>query len=173
MSSDFADKWDTQVEITINEFFNPPNSTPHPGIVSIVRKMEEIMGKEKAHKLLIDIMTQQVTNSVERMKKNVSINSFQDFLNLTPKEHPIYSHALDVEQIELTNKVSKFRVHSCIWVEAWKRLGATDIGFIWNCSSDFVQAETLHPSLKLERTQTLMEGHDYCNFKYYWEEDNG
>ena len=172
MSSDFSDIWKTNVEITINEYFNPINSTPHPGIVNIVRKMEEIIGKEKAREILTNIMTQQVSNSVERLKENVSINCFQDYLDLSPKEHPIYSHVLDVEEIERTDRVNEFKVHNCIWVETWKRLGATDIGFIWNCSADFVQAEKLHPYLKLERTKTLMEGHDYCDFKYFWSEEN-
>ena len=47
-----SEKWGCKTEIAIKEFFNPPITQHHKGILVIVRELEKVLGKEKAHKLV-------------------------------------------------------------------------------------------------------------------------
>jgi hypothetical protein len=41
-----------------------------------------------------------------------------------------------------------------------------DLGFALSCARDFAMVEGFNPEIKLERTQTLMEGADHCDFRF-------
>ncbi len=58
----------------------------------------------------------------------------------------------------------------CLWAKTMKDLDATDLGHVMFCHPDFTMAKAMNPKLTLERTKTLMEGHDFCNHTYSWEE---
>lgn len=47
MSSDTPEKWYEKMDITYEEYFGPSYSLPHPGIVNLVREMEQTLGKEE------------------------------------------------------------------------------------------------------------------------------
>lgn len=48
MSSDNP-KWKEKLDITYEEYFSPSPLIPHPGIVNLVREMEQPLGKERTH----------------------------------------------------------------------------------------------------------------------------
>jgi len=48
MSSDNP-KWKEKMDITYEEYFSPSYSLLHPGIVNLVREMEQPLEKERAH----------------------------------------------------------------------------------------------------------------------------
>ncbi|MBE0609625.1 MAG: L-2-amino-thiazoline-4-carboxylic acid hydrolase, partial [Dehalococcoidia bacterium] len=43
---------------------------------------------------------------------------------------------------------------------------AGDLGFLLSCNRDFAMFEGLAPDMEFTRTQTRMEGADYCDFRY-------
>ena len=55
MSSEPAE-WDDKVEMTWREYFNPPWHLPHIGIVRLARRMEEELGKERAHEIISEVV---------------------------------------------------------------------------------------------------------------------
>ena len=44
------------------------------------------------------------------------------------------------------------------------------MGYILFCHPDIVIAEAMHPSRKLERSKTLMQGDKHCDREYSWNE---
>ena len=47
------DKWKEKVDLTYEEYFKSP---PHPGeaYITLVREMEQTLGREKAHEILLE-----------------------------------------------------------------------------------------------------------------------
>ena len=41
-----------------------------------------------------------------------------------------------------------------------------ELGALIHCSRDFAMAEGFSPDIKLERTQTLMQGASHCDFRF-------
>lgn len=59
-----------------------------------------------------------------------------------------------------------FNVARCRYAEFYKELGLADIGFLVHCNRDHAMIDGFSPDLELKRTQTVMEGAAYCDFRF-------
>jgi hypothetical protein len=73
------------------------------------------------------------------------------------------------EVVEQSDKVHEIKVTECLWMETFKRFGATDIGYATVCHSDFCTCKAEHPGITLHRTRTLMQGDDCCDHRWVFE----
>jgi predicted hydrocarbon binding protein len=60
----------------------------------------------------------------------------------------------------------EFDVTRCRYAEMYRRLGIADLGPILSCSRDFCFSEGFNPDIRLERTQTIMQGASHCDFRF-------
>ena len=74
--------------------------------------------------------------------------------------------ALQIEVIEESAKTLSFNVTRCRYAELYESLGIRNIGTILSCTRDFALIEGFNPNISLNRTQTIMEGADFCDFRY-------
>lgn len=77
--------------------------------------------------------------------------------------------SLEEEVLEQTEKTFFFNVTRCRFAEAYEKLGVRDLGVALSCCRDFGFIEGYNHKIKLVRTQTIMEGADICDFRYYLE----
>ena len=54
----------------------------------------------------------------------------------------------------------------CPMADAYKSIGRVDYGLRFHCAEDANVATAYNPSIKFERTKTLMEGDDCCDHRY-------
>jgi fumarate reductase iron-sulfur subunit len=73
--------------------------------------------------------------------------------------------ALDVEVVEANDERCSFNVTRCAYAEMYRRLGLEDFGCLFSCSRDFAFVGGFNRKLKLKRTQTIMEGNRFCDFR--------
>ena len=74
--------------------------------------------------------------------------------------------ALDYDVIEQSQDRFEMNVKRCRYAEFYKELGEPELGFLLVCSADFPIAEGLGPDIELTRTQTIMQGASFCDFRY-------
>jgi hypothetical protein len=172
MSSD-APKWRDKMEITYEEFFTPPPSMPHPGLVGLVREMEAELGREEAHRILAQVAERLTVEGIRRAVEAEPIRCFRDFIECRRRRGPISTHGTSEEVIEETDDRLVLNMTECLWARAWREMGAEDIGYLWNCRPDYALVRAMHPRLRLRRSKTLMQGDEHCDFTYYWEADDG
>jgi hypothetical protein len=77
-----------------------------------------------------------------------------------------YVNMMTWDIIEESDTVYEMKVSECLWWNIFKKHNATDIGYASVCYTDFSYSRAVHPGLSLERTKTLMEGHDCCNHRW-------
>jgi 8-oxo-dGTP diphosphatase len=75
--------------------------------------------------------------------------------------------AMTLEMLEETGQRLSFNVTRCRYAELYDRLGVKDLGFCLSCNRDEAFAQGFDPGLKLVRTQTIMEGAPWCDFRFY------
>ena len=92
---------------------------------------------------------------------NNSLQHFSDTLQYWTRDH-----ALEIEVIEKSEDVLFFNVTRCRYAELYDSLGIRDIGTIFSCARDFALIEGFNPDVSLTRTQTIMEGAPFCDFRY-------
>ena len=93
-----------------------------------------------------------------------SLKAFQDVMPLWTK-----GGALEIEVKEQTDASFAFNVVRCRYAETYKAMGLGEIGHLLSCNRDGAFCEGYDPKLKLERTQTIMQGAGHCNFRYTYE----
>ena len=73
--------------------------------------------------------------------------------------------ALEREVLEKTETTYNYNIVRCKYAEMYQKLGLADLGYVLSCGRDFAMFEGFNPKIKLIRTQTIMEGADYCDFR--------
>ncbi len=54
----------------------------------------------------------------------------------------------------------------CRYSETYREMGLGHIGHLLSCNRDGVFCQGYNPAIKMKRTQTLMQGAEYCDFRY-------
>jgi hypothetical protein len=74
--------------------------------------------------------------------------------------------ALEIDVLEQSAERLSFNVTRCRYAEMYRALGLGDLGSSLSCQRDFSLIEGFNPAITLERTQTIMEGAAYCDFRF-------
>jgi hypothetical protein len=74
--------------------------------------------------------------------------------------------ALQIDVLEQTPSRLSFNVTRCRYAEMYRALGLADLGGTLSCQRDYALAEGFNPRIRLTRTQTIMEGASYCDFRF-------
>lgn len=105
----------------------------------------------------------------EQMKMMIGGDNLMDF----QKALPFFSQggALDAELIEATKDTIAVNITRCKYAEMYQEKGLREFGFLLACGRDYALMEGFNPKIKFNRTQTIMEGAPFCDFRFSMEED--
>jgi hypothetical protein len=162
-------KFDEEMNISYYEHHRAVSSS----LVSLVRKLEETLGKERAHEIVSDWAEKTGVENLQRVmdEEEKPIESFEDVKVLLRRWVADLDKNMETVSItEETSSKSLCIVKECIYARIFNDLGAPDIGYLLYCKHDFPATPVIHPKMKLRREKTVMEGHDCCDFEYYWDE---
>ena len=79
--------------------------------------------------------------------------------------------AVTSDLLEFTPEKISMNTTRCRYVEMYRELGMPELGFTLSCARDFALVEGFNPKIELQRTQTIMEGADHCDFRFTLEKD--
>jgi L-2-amino-thiazoline-4-carboxylic acid hydrolase len=74
--------------------------------------------------------------------------------------------ALELEVLEQTPDRLSFNVTRCRYAEMYRALGLADLGASLSCQRDYALAQGFNSAIELTRTQTIMEGASFCDFRF-------
>jgi len=74
--------------------------------------------------------------------------------------------AMQIEVLEQTPESFSFNVHRCRYAEMYRQLGIPELGELLSCNRDFSLIEGFNPKVRLTRTQTIMQGAEFCDFRF-------
>ena len=131
-------------------------------IIALMKQFSEYLGKDR----LLEMLRNAGDEISRRNAKNDPNFSFDEWMK---GGQAYFQNMMTREIIERTDKVCEIRVSECLWHKIFKEYDATDIGYAYVCYNDFAAAREAHPKVKLERTKTLMQGHDCCNHRWIWQ----
>jgi hypothetical protein len=133
-------------------------------LAPLVAALETEFGEQRVlqviRKTIVAIARRQGAEMVQVMGGD-SLAHFRESL-----VHWTRSKALEIEVVEEGEKAFAFNVTRCRYAEMYRELGILRLGPVLSCSRDFALIEGFNPRIRLTRTQTLMEGAPYCDFRY-------
>lgn len=74
--------------------------------------------------------------------------------------------ALRIEPIRQDAEALEFNVTRCRYAEMYRSMGLGEIGHLLSCNRDGTFIEGFDPRIRMERTQTIMQGAGHCDFRY-------
>lgn len=131
--------------------------------IRIMERFADYLGREK----LLELIKRAVDEQNIRSASDNPDHTFARFVEYGKKA---YQNMLVYEIIEESDNIFEMNVSDCLWAKTFHDKNAADIGYATVCHGDFTEASAYHPKLKLERTKTLMQGHECCNHRWTWEE---
>lgn len=131
--------------------------------------------RHHAHKPLLDLMTRD--KAIAFVKACVDAYSSQkripehveDVRNLINMDNAptIYQESFDSTSFVYDKDVVGMKINKCRWCEVMKELNDPEFCAAVVCYFDFQDATLMNKNFVLTRTQTLMEGKDYCDFVWH------
>jgi predicted ArsR family transcriptional regulator len=134
-------------------------------LVPLVRTLQAELGEERANALVRKSLGALYRQYGEAWWQAQGTNTFDEKL-ATAFEKFAAGGALDYKVVKRTADSFELNVTGCRYAKFYKELGAPELGFLLMCSSDFLFAEGFGSDVRLDRTQTIMQGADHCDFRY-------
>ncbi|MBX6313617.1 MAG: L-2-amino-thiazoline-4-carboxylic acid hydrolase [Isosphaeraceae bacterium] len=130
----------------------------------LIRAMCEEFGEEKTLPLVrrvIADLAREAGAELARQVGEATLGAFAACLDRWKE-----GGALEIEMLEQSDERLAFNVRRCRYAELYRALGLADLGSSLSCQRDFSLVEGFNPEIELTRTQTIMEGAPYCDFRF-------
>ena len=108
----------------------------------------------------LDIARQQGAQLAQSMG-GASLVEFADSLQYWTQDN-----ALEIDVLAQDGEHFAFNVTRCRYAELYRSLGIPELGAVLSCNRDWALIQGFNDDIQLERTQTIMEGAAFCDFRY-------
>ena len=133
-------------------------------IAPVIEMVSKKIGKKEALEILKKVNQQEAFERGQSTVRTAGLSTIEELV----KDVSTWGDGgeWNIEVLEETSTTYYFNVHRCLYYEKYKELGLEKIGVQLSCCRDEPFARGLDPKLRLSRTQTIMEGADFCDFRY-------
>jgi fumarate reductase iron-sulfur subunit len=135
----------------------------------IIKAFIDRFGREAALQVTQEVISTLARQSGEGLKVISGGNSMDHLQKLWP----VFGQGgtLEFELLPSTRTTSGLNVTRCRYAEMYRKHGLQEFGFLLSCGRDFAMMEGFNPKIKFARTQTIMEGAPFCDFRFTLEEE--
>lgn len=136
-----------------------------PIAVCLIREFAKVIGQEAALELAAAAIREDARQAGRAMAEKLGGNGLTE-LKQVVREIWAEAEAVSVRMLEETESRLSFDVTRCRYAEMYAALGLKEFGFCLSCSRDGAFTEGFNPRMTLNRTQTIMQGAAYCDFRF-------
>ncbi|MFN3334136.1 MAG: DUF429 domain-containing protein [Caldilinea sp.] len=90
-----------------------------------------------------------------------SLAAFADSLRFWTQDN-----ALEIDVLAQDEQRFDFNVTRCRYAELYRALGIPELGAVLSCNRDWALIQGFNSEVELTRTQTIMQGAAFCDFRY-------
>lgn len=141
-------------------------------LIPLIRRLEVELGRERAHQIARETISAIAREQGRAVAEGLGRTDLEGFHEV----RDTWSGAggdLTIETLREEPGRLDFNVTRCRFAEMYDRLGARDLGAVLSCGRDFTLSEGYSADLELVRTQTIMEGAAFCDFRYRYRASEG
>jgi hypothetical protein len=133
-------------------------------LAPVIDALAAEFGRERVVEIVRRVIVEIARQQGRALAGQVGGNSLAHFVS--GKDPWVKGDALQIEVLEATDATYHFNVTRCRYAEMYRALGIPELGSVLSCGRDYALGEGFNPDLKLTRTQTIMEGAPFCDFRY-------
>ena len=154
---------------------NPPDRLNAIGVLTrreiearILAPLLEALGNEFGRERVLEIARQTIIEVARQQGAQLAQNTGGNDLEHLAASLDAWKQddALHIDVLEQSEERFAFNVTRCRYAEMYRLLGIPELGALLSCNRDWALIQGFNPDVRLERTQTIMEGAPFCDFRY-------
>lgn len=130
----------------------------------ILRAFAEEVGHDRALEIVAGVIRDLAREGGAELARTLGEASLSAFARSLDRWRE--GGALEIQILEQSPDRLSFDVTRCRYAEMYRALGLADLGASLSCQRDFALAEGFNPEIELTRTQTIMGGAAFCDFRF-------
>ncbi|MFC3229328.1 L-2-amino-thiazoline-4-carboxylic acid hydrolase [Marinibaculum pumilum] len=135
-------------------------------LVPLIRSLRARLGKVEADRLVEKALRDWSRDLQRRIAAEKPGGAREKWDAIWDDLRPRIGATIDREMLVDDGTVREYNVTRCGYAEFFKDLGEPELGRFLLCDLDFDMAEVGAPDVEFRRTQTIMQGAPYCDFRY-------
>jgi hypothetical protein len=136
-----------------------------PIVSSLIYGFAGEIGYEKAMKIARNAINEDAIAAGKKMAEEYKGNTLTELSKIV-KEVWANDGVIEIKMIKETDSELFFDVTYCGYAQMYEKMGIKDMGSTLSCIRDFSFLKGFNPQIELRRTQTIMEGAKYCDFRF-------
>lgn len=133
-------------------------------LAPLIDALSKNFGHDRVLHIVRETITQIAADQGAELAEHMGGNTLKHFADSL--QYWTQDNALEIEVVEQSEEAFLFNVTRCRYAELYKNLGISGYGTIFSCARDFALIKGFNRKIGLQRTQTIMEGAAYCDFRY-------
>ena len=137
----------------------------------MIRAFQDEFGEQEANRVAKRVIEEVAQNQGAAFAQKVGGDDIPTYV--ANKGAWTANNALEIDVLEMDENRYDYNVTRCRYAEMYRDLGMQDLGFIFSCGRDFNFPAGYNKNLKLTRSQTIMQGAAFCDFRYEMRQESG
>ena len=139
-------------------------------LVPILQNLAKELGEDRVLEALRRISFEDALRAGQDDARHLPCADFAAFNAWAREPSHFWKHVLTFEVVQDTPRAFEVQVTECLWAKTFREMGAADVGYLLICHPDYAYCQGFNPRITMSRSKTLMQGDDYCNHCWAWEE---
>jgi L-2-amino-thiazoline-4-carboxylic acid hydrolase len=135
----------------------------------LIRAFSDELGHERTLEIVAGVIRELARESGAELARVLGEQTLEAFAQSLDRWRE--NGALEIDVLEQSPARLSFNVTRCRYAEMYRALGLADLGASLSCQRDFALARGFNPAIELTRTQTIMGGAPFCDFRFRLPED--
>ena len=135
-------------------------------LVPLLRAMRAEFGEERVNRVASAALREWSRKLFHEIGAQTSGSPREKWMAMTAASMPRIGDAIDVQWLKQEPDAMEFNITGCRYADFFRALGEPELGALLLCEADVYTAEVGSPEVEFKRTQTIMKGAAYCDFRY-------
>jgi hypothetical protein len=136
-------------------------------LVPVVRALRKELGTERANQIVADALRGWSRELYGKIGEEMTGRPAEKFDAILQTWMPKIGTDVDMDVVRQTPEHWDFNITGCRYADFFRQLGEPELGALLLCEQDIHVTDVVgRPDVKLERTQTIMKGAQYCDFRW-------
>jgi hypothetical protein len=142
-------------------------------LVPVLNALRAELGEDRANRLVLNALREWSRDMYRRVGESMTGSPKEKWAVLTAEAAPRIGTDIDVQMLKVESEAMEFNVMGCRYADFFRQLGEPELGAVLLCEVDNHVVEVAGPEVELTRTQTIMRGASYCDFRYRMKSGDG
>jgi hypothetical protein len=135
-------------------------------VVPLLRAFRKELATERANTIAYRALDEWSRGLFHQLCKSMGKSSRETWTAMMASSGQRIGNDVDFQMLRQDPQAMEFNITGCRYADFFRALGEPELGALTLCEADFHMLEMSGGEVELQRTQTIMKGGDYCDFRY-------